>query len=725
MQFYAADESLELRVLRGGNEFLLQGEREYGVPLGLDFSSPTFDGLRRCKNACEFCFVTQMPPRASSQSSLVGGARRLRRSLYVRDDDYRYSVLYGSFITLTGLAPEDWQRLEEQRLSPLYVSVHSTENDLRQRLLGREDLAPILPQIDRLLDLGIEVHAQIVLVPGVNDGDHLDRSIADLAARYPGLLSIGVVPVGLTRYHRGTCRLYTALEARAIVDQVAPYQQRYRARYGLSLVYLADEWYLLAGMDVPPDEHYDDYGQIENGIGLVRQFLQDSSKVQVQGFELGTASCSLVCGTSIAPLMRQVAGDLAIKSGCRIEVVPVVNRLFGETVTVSGLLGGEDVLAALGERERLGEIVFLPRAMFSQPEGRGELLTLDDLLLRDLERAPGTAGDIGRLCERGLDADWEAAMISNPKHCPQCGTPLQVRLVGDRERPVCPGCGFIYYINPIVGVGALIEQEGRVALVRRGVEPGRGRWGLPAGYVEGDESAEEAAIRETWEEVNLRIELEGLLDAFSYGKGYDRGVLLVYVAHVLSGEIAAGDDAVDAAWFGPEELPDIAFRTHREALRQWRQAKAVVYRPATLADAEGVTMLGQVYPSEASGPFASFIGDAHKRLLVALDNGQVIGFTGIALDAIKRIAHVEQVFVHPRYRRWGIGTRLLLSGLSFSREAGMRALFAEASVSNPGWGVYLKAGFRVSGFTNDLYAFGSDEPETALLLTLNLASDSS
>lgn len=311
-------------------------------------------------------------------------------------------------------------------------------------------------------------------------------------------------------------------------------------------------------------------------------------------------------------------------------------------------------------------------------------------------------------------------MISNPRYCPQCGMALEIKQMGDRERPVCPECGFIYYMNPIVAVGTLVEHEGRVALVLRGVEPERGRWGLPAGYIEADESAEEAAIRETLEEAHLSVELDGLLDAFSFGTGHDRGVLLIYAAHVLSGEIAAGDDAVDAAWFGPDELPDIAFRTHREVLRQWRQARAVVYRPATVEDAEAITMLGHLYPSEANGACAAFIGDADKRLLVAVDNGQVIGFSGIVLDTIKRTAHIDQVFVHPRYRRWGIGTHLLLSGLALSREVGARAVLADAPISNPGWGVYLKAGFRVSGFTNSHYSSGSDKPETALLLTCDL-----
>jgi ADP-ribose pyrophosphatase YjhB (NUDIX family) len=298
-----------------------------------------------------------------------------------------------------------------------------------------------------------------------------------------------------------------------------------------------------------------------------------------------------------------------------------------------------------------------------------------------------------------------------------------MQMVGDRARPVCPGCGFIFYINPLVAVGALVEHEGKVALVRRGVEPGRGYWGLPAGYVEADESAEEAAVRETLEEAHLVVEVEGLLDAFSYGMGHDRGVLLVYAAHVVSGEIEAGDDAVDAGWFGPDELPEIAFRTHRAVLRQWRQARAVVYRPATLADAEVVAMLAEVYPTEASASCVRQIGSPERQLYVAVDQGQVIGFCGMVRDADACTGRIEQVFVHPRYRRWGIGTHLLTCCVEGSRDAGLRALLAQAPISNPGWGVYLKAGFRVSGFTNDYYGWELEAgPQTALLLTYDLGS---
>ena len=385
VQFYAAEEELELLVRRGEQNLRLRSARRYDVGLGLDFAAPTFDGLRRCQNQCDFCFVGQMPP-------------GLRPSLYVRDDDYRYSVLYGSFVTLTHLTAEDWARLAEQRLSPLYVSVHATDPDVRRKLLGRPDSPDILSQLDRLAQLGIDVHAQVVLVPGINDGPQLDRTLDDLGARYPAIRSIGIVPVGLTRYHRRNCRRYSPEEASLVVDQVAPRQACWRARYGCSLAYLADEWYLLAGRDVPANGAYDGYPQLENGIGLVRRFLDDAAQARLGAG--GCASHTLVCGTLVAPTMRRVAENVAAQTGCAIEVVPVVNHLFGEMVTVSGLLGGQDVIRALADCS-LGDRVLLPRTMFSQrppededtaegsppdgPQGKqGPVRTLDGLTVQDL-----------------------------------------------------------------------------------------------------------------------------------------------------------------------------------------------------------------------------------------------------------------------------------------------------------------------------------------------------
>ena len=313
-------------------------------------------------------------------------------------------------------------------------------------------------------------------------------------------------------------------------------------------------------------------------------------------------------------------------------------------------------------------------------------------------------------------------MTSNPRYCPQCGTELEMRKHSGRIRPVCPACGFVFYLNAIVAAATLVEREERVALVKRGVEPGQGKWGLPGGYVEADESAEEAAVRETWEEAHLRVELDGLLDAFSYRSAQSRGVLLIYAAHVVSGELAAGDDAVDAGWFGPDELPDVAFRTHRDVLRQWRRAQAVTYRLASLAEAEVATMLGEEHSFETGCEYATFVSDPSKRLFVAVDQGQVVGFAGMSLTAENRTASIDQVFVHPRYRRWGIGTHLILTCVQFSRSNSMRAVVVEATVSDPGWTVYLKAGFRVSGFSSSYYAPRSDAPQAALLLTCNLGT---
>ncbi len=368
VQFYAADLELELVIWRDGQSVRLHTLRD-DRPLGLDFAAPVFDGMRLCRNHCEFCFVTQMPPRRLG----------LRSSLYLRDDDYRYSVLYGSFITLTNLTADDWQRIREQRLGPLYISVHATEPALRQQLLGRPDIPTILPQIDQLAAWGIEMHTQLVLTPGLNDGEHLERSVADLAARYPAVQSIGVVPVGLTRYHRGDCRPYTAAQAREVIAQIEPRQQRYREQHGSSLVYLADEWYLLTDAPIPPETAYDGYPQIENGIGLTRQFLQDCAALRLPRDRL--PGCTLACGALIAPLLQQEAQRISEQIGVQFEVVTVINQLFGETVTVSGLLGGEDVAAALQDRP-LNEVICLPHAMF---DAAGER-TLDDWTRPDFER---------------------------------------------------------------------------------------------------------------------------------------------------------------------------------------------------------------------------------------------------------------------------------------------------------------------------------------------------
>lgn len=365
VQFYAADEYVKFGVCRAGEELVLEAERRFGEPLGLSFVVPIFDGIRRCANQCEFCFVKQMP-------------RGLRRTLYVKDDDYRLSFLNGSYITLTNLSEADWKRIEEQHLSALYVSVHTTDLELRSRLLGNPGAPDVLSQLERLVAMGVEVHAQVVLIPEVNDGEFLDRSIRDLAALYPGVRSLSVVPVGLTRFQRGDCRVYTEAEMRRVFDLVLAWQERLETEFGAKFVYLSDEWYLRLGEPVPPAVDYDGLDLTENGVGLVRQYL--ASKVWRTRLAPGAGeSLTVVTGILFAPLLRKSLASLR-----RVDVVEVTNEFFGQTVTVAGLLTGHDVVDQLRGRE-LGDRIALPPAMFGGPRGQ----SLDEMMPEDVSQALG------------------------------------------------------------------------------------------------------------------------------------------------------------------------------------------------------------------------------------------------------------------------------------------------------------------------------------------------
>ncbi len=362
VQVYAAEATLTLEVKRAGKRLVLNVDRRYGEPLGLGFAEPLFDGIRRCHNRCDFCFVAQMP-------------RGMRPTLYVRDDDYRLSFLHGSYITLTNLTEEDWARIEAQHLSPLYVSVHATEAEVRRSLLRHPQAGEIVAQLRRLVAMGIEVHTQAVLIPGRNDGVHLDRTIDDLAALYPGVADLTVVPVGLTRYHAPGLRPFTREEARATLEQIVAWQGRLRPKLGVNFVYPSDEWFLRAGREaspIPPLDAYD--GRLpllmENGVGMVRDFLEHRDALEEALGELGVTSQTWVTGQLFAAELRAFAGSFTAQTGVAVAVVGVPNRTFGETVTVAGLLTVRDVLAALPPDYPLGEAVILPAVMFRGPEGQ-------------------------------------------------------------------------------------------------------------------------------------------------------------------------------------------------------------------------------------------------------------------------------------------------------------------------------------------------------------------
>lgn len=375
-QYRVQDDELDLLLERDGEvlHFRVAG----GEPLGVRFADVVFDGVRTCRNHCLFCFLCGLPP-------------GMRRSLYLRDDDYRLSAYVGNFVTLTNLSDEDWDRFEEQRLSPLYVSVHSTEPDLRRHLLGNPGAPAILPQLERLAALGITIHAQVVLCPGINDGVHLDRTIADLASLSPAVASIGVVPVGLTRYHRPdpALRRFTFDEARQVVRQVARWQRELRPRCGCGLVYASDEFQLLSGLPLPSARAYDGYPQLGNGIGMVRLLLDEWRRARRRWSATwiehrhpnayATPAATIATGVLAAPILEAIASELGALRGERLEVVTVENQFFGPEVTVSGLLTGNDFYRVLADRD-LGRVLVLPRTSL---DAAGRVF-LDDLAPSDL-----------------------------------------------------------------------------------------------------------------------------------------------------------------------------------------------------------------------------------------------------------------------------------------------------------------------------------------------------
>lgn len=390
-RFYGDGHEATFDLRRQKANFQVVVRRSPGQDFGISFAEPLFDGIRRCHAKCFFCFLHGLP-------------KGQRRSLYVKDDDFRLSFLDGNFITLTNLTSADWQRLAEQRPSPLYVSVHATDPRLRGRMLGLAAIPDVREQLQHLGALGIQTHCQVVLCPGVNDGPHLDRTIADLAALFPAVRSVGVVPVGLSQHlleraHRWRRpeRLVPvdAKQARLVLHQIRSWQRSTQRLAGLRFVHAADEFYLLAGDTVPPASHYEDFPQLENGIGMVRQLLADWARVRSRlrqrrkaGQELRLRrplEATLASGTLIAPLLAQMVAELNEIEGLSAQLVPVINHLFGPLVTVSGLLSGQDIVDALWRHVGPRSLVALPRNAL---DAAGERF-IDDLTLATIEGVLG------------------------------------------------------------------------------------------------------------------------------------------------------------------------------------------------------------------------------------------------------------------------------------------------------------------------------------------------
>ena len=364
-QVHSGEEILHIEVARGAEVYDVEVSRSPGESLGLSFEDMD---LSRCDNKCVFCFIHQMP-------------RGLRRSLYLQDDDYRLSFLHGSYVTLTNVGDEGMARIVEQNLSPQYISVHTTDPELRKRMLGRQLAVDILERIGQLSAGGIEMHAQVVICPGWNDGPHLRKTVDDLSAFYPALRSVALVPVGLTRYRQHLPHLepVTPDRARLYLAQATEWGRAYEQQLGERLVHAADELWLLAGEEPPSASYYDTFPQVENGIGMVRSFLDtwEREKSQLAGSLPRPVHLGLVTGQLARPFMAPVVEELNEIADLQVDLVPVDNDFFGHGITVSGLLAGEDVCKRIagGRWER----VFLPPNCVN-PEG----LTLDGMTVEQL-----------------------------------------------------------------------------------------------------------------------------------------------------------------------------------------------------------------------------------------------------------------------------------------------------------------------------------------------------
>jgi putative radical SAM enzyme (TIGR03279 family) len=371
LTFLLADTELELEAVGpDGRAVVYEIEREPGTPLGIQ---PAPDTIRECANKCVFCFID-------------GNPQGVRDSLWLRDDDFRLSFTYGSYVTLTNLGPKGMRRLVDQRISPLYVSVHATDPEVRSRLLVNDRAGLILDQLGMLLGGGLEVHTQVVLCPGWNDGQHLDRTIEDLWELGAGVRSLSVVPVGLTRYNLNRpVRHLTRDEARKAIAQVDAARARALPVRGEGWAYAADELYLTSDLDLPASEYYDEGALYENGVGAVRRFVDDFDRGLRAVPKLAGRRLRLVTGGSMAPFLRERAPRLAEATGAEVEVVRVVNGFFGETVTIAGLLAGADIRGALGPSGEQ-DVVVLPAEALNADD-----LFIDSLPLAQLEEAVAPA----------------------------------------------------------------------------------------------------------------------------------------------------------------------------------------------------------------------------------------------------------------------------------------------------------------------------------------------
>lgn len=374
-KFYTYDPKLTL-VLKGANgkERTVKIRKQEGEELGLNFETYLMDKARCCANRCIFCFVDQLP-------------KGMRETLYFKDDDARLSFLMGNYITLTNLSQRELDRIAELRVSPINISVHATEPELRAMMLGHRNGGMIMEHMKRFADAHITMNCQIVACPGINDGEHLKKSMEDLVALYPYVNSVSIVPVGLTGHREGLYQLkpYDKAKAEAVLDMVEAFAQKCLDEYGSRIFWCSDEFYLRAERPIPEDEYFEDYTQLENGVGMLRLLCTEFDSALCMADPVDSVRpYSIACGVDAAAWMEEIVDRAAEKCHTKGNVYPIINHFLGETITVSGLVTGGDLIAQLKGRD-LGQRLLIPVNMLRH----GEDVFLDDISLSDVANALG------------------------------------------------------------------------------------------------------------------------------------------------------------------------------------------------------------------------------------------------------------------------------------------------------------------------------------------------
>lgn len=412
------DDYLELLVRKeNGEEWELEIEKDYEEDLGIEFENSLMDEYRSCRNNCIFCFIDQMP-------------EGMRQTLYFKDDDSRLSFLQGNYVTLTNMSDHDIDRIIQYHLAPINISFQTTNPQLRCKMLNNRFAGDIFPKVQRLYEAGIEMNGQVVLCKGINDGEELERTIKDLTRYLPHLKSVSIVPVGLSKYRDGLYPLepFNKEDAEKVLDTVHQWQEKLYPEYGLHFIHCSDEWYILAERELPREDQYDGYLQLENGVGMLR-LLEEEVKGALlhSGEESVKRQVSIATGRLAAPFIRKNVELVAnVYKDLEVEVFPIRNDFFGEMITVSGLITGQDLIAQL-KNQKLGERLLIPCNMLRA----GENVFLDDITVETVEKELGVpvvvvdedgASFVRALTQKEISKNHKRRQIYEQADCSNCGT---------------------------------------------------------------------------------------------------------------------------------------------------------------------------------------------------------------------------------------------------------------------------------------------------------------